>query len=256
MIYKAWALSVAETIKFWRETKRYLFDLFWGNVSLFMIFLAMFFGLKAFGGTQLNMDSLDAMIVGYITWLIAFGGFQTLGWFVGEENQRGTLEQLYLSPMGIEWSLLLRAMLNFSLTFLLDVLILVLTMLVTNRWLSLDIPTIFLLLLTSVPGMWGLGLAFSSLMILYKKISSLFMVVNFAFIFLISLPAWPFNWYSFLPFSACASSLQMLVRRGASFPLWWYLFLTGLSLFYLAFGIIVFRIASRAAKRKNLLGQY
>ncbi len=256
MIHQAWALIVAESIKFWRETRRYLFDLFWGNVSLFLIFLAMFFGLKSFGGPHMSMDSLDAMIVGYITWLIAFGGFQTLGWFVGEENQRGTLEQLYLSPLGIEWSLLLRTALNFSLTFFLDIFILFLTMLVTNRWLPLNIPTIFLLLLTSVPGMWGLGLAFSSLMILYKKISSLFMVVTFTFVFLISLPAWPFTWYSLLPFSACAASLQALVRRGESFPWWWYLFLSGLSAAYLILGIVVFRIASRAAKRRNLLGQY
>jgi len=46
--------------------------------------------------------------------------------------------------------------------------------------------------------------------------------MQFVIIALVALDAYPFNVMSFLPFTAGASSIQHLINKHGSFPLWWY----------------------------------
>jgi ABC-type polysaccharide/polyol phosphate export permease len=73
---------------------------------------------------------------------------------------------------------------------------------------------------------------------------------------LVSLPAYPLNVFSFLPFTAGAYMINRMVVYGENFPLSWYLFIFAISLFYFFLGFGIFKLFEKKARRLNLLGQY
>jgi len=94
----------------------------------------------------------------------------------------------------------------------------------------------------------------SRLALKYKGISLTYK--QFILILFVSLPAWPLQKTSFLPFTAGAHSINRIVVHGESFPVWWYFFILGISLFYFFLGLGIFKIFETKARRFNLLGQY
>lgn len=230
---KYYNLLLAEGMKFCCELKRYWFNTVLDLIVVYMIFLAMFFGIKFFAGPSLNGDDLDALIIGYIMWMFATSAFQSLSQSISEEMQRGTLEQLYLCPFGIEKSFVVRIFLNFFFIFIFNALILILTMVTTGRWPNIDILKITPVLLIALPALWGLGIIVGGITMIFKKVTSLQSVITFGLVGIVSVPAYPLSIFSFLPFSAGSSTVQLIVRKGQAFPLSWYFFITGISVVYL-----------------------
>jgi ABC-type polysaccharide/polyol phosphate export permease len=50
--------------------------------------------------------------------------------------------------------------------------------------------------------------------------------------------------------------MRRFIVEGTGFPVWWYLFIAGNSLFYLAIGLAIFRRMEKKAKRLNKMNQY
>ena len=254
-------LIAAEAVKYWAEIKSYLFNTLSWLVALYIIFLTFFLGLRHFAGPSVDGMKLDSIIVGYVTWMFALMGFQGISYGVVEETHKGTFEQLYLSPLGLETIFAVRILYEFLYSLVFNSAILLLTMVTTGRWLSLGLPgflKLFLLLTLSLPSLWGLGYLFGGLAMLSKKMGAFLQVISFLLIGLVALPGYPFKPVSLLPFTAGASSLRALVCSSGSqtFPLLWYLFLLALSSFYILIGLWLYRLCERVARRRNLLGQY
>lgn len=248
-------LFLGECRKYIAEIKRYFFNTVSGLVIFYIIFLAMFFGLRGFAGPGFDENNLDSLVVGYILWMQAMMAFQSVSYMLTEETQRGTLEQLCLCSMGMEWPLILRTILDAIFNFLFTLCILYITMLTTGRWLQIDIPRFAFILLISVPSVWGLGLFFGSLTMLFKKVQQLLQIVTFGLIAVVSISAYPISSITFLPFAAGATTVQGMIR-GKSFPMYWYGIIVLVSTMYMAIGIIFFKLIEKTARRRNLLNQY
>ncbi|MBF0361237.1 MAG: hypothetical protein HQK49_09510 [Oligoflexia bacterium] len=249
-------LFKAEGLKSWCEFKRYLFNTFMEIIVMYIIFLFMFYGIKIFAGTAVSNDGLDALVIGYIMWMFAITGFSSTSQLISGEMQKGTLEQLYLCPLGIEFSVMFRLIFDTIISFLFIVVIIFLTMLTTNRWLHIDVIRVIPILLISLPCLWGLGLAISGLILIFKKFNALGSVLTFGLIGAVSVPAYPLNSFSFIPFSAGAYTIQMIVRKNFQFNIEWYLFIATLSIFYFFIGVVIYKKLEKIARKKNLLGQY
>jgi len=249
-------LFIAETLKNIAEMRRYLFDTASAVVIFYIIFLAMFFGLKGLAGGSITGNTLDQMIIGYILWTFAMTSFQSTSYKIYEESQRGTLEQLYLCSLGMEWSLIFRLILDFVFSFFFSSVILVVTMLTTGRWLSINIPYVFGILLLSLPALWGIGLAFGSLSMVFKKTTAFMQIITFGLIGAVALNGYPLNLCSFIPFTAGATTIRMSITGSGTFPLSWYVFMAAVSISYLLAGVSIFKIFEKQARKRNLLNQY
>lgn len=247
---------VAEVRMLGWELKRYLFNTGAMVVVMYVLFLGMFWGVRSIGGTGITTVRLDAMVIGYVLWMSALFALQGTGGVVQSESERGTLEQLYLSPYGADVIFLFKSITATLFNFLVITLMLYLTMLTTGRVLPVNLLYFYPVLFVSVLSLTGIGFMLGGIGLIHKRIGAVNGLLSFGLIGLMLLPVYPLNGFSFLPFLAGAHTINEHIVNGTGFPLWWYLFVTANSAFYLWIGLLVFRIFERKAMRMNKMGQY
>ncbi|HPC39195.1 MAG TPA: ABC transporter permease [Exilispira sp.] len=249
-------LFIAEGMKYWFEIKRYFFNTISSLLVIYIIFLVYFFGIKFISGPAISTNRLDAVIIGYMMWMLALIGFQGTSYLVYDEMQRGTFEQMYMSSLGLEKVFFFRVFYDTIFSLIFSTLILLLTMITTGRYFTFNVLHFLIIFFLSIPSMWGLGFIFGGIALIFKKISSFLALMQFVIIVFVAVDGYPFGLMSFLPFAAGASSIQHLINNHGTFPLWWYPFLLAISIFYLILGILIFRLLLKKARKMNLLGQY
>jgi len=144
--------------------KRYYFDTLSMIVTMFLIFLLIFYGATALLGGTLSAsgDTLEGIVVGFMVWTFALMAYGTLSWGMIEEAQQGTLEQLYMSPLGFGWVTIFRVAANFIVNALIVIVVLFLMMATTGKWLNLDFLSLTPLILLTVAGAYGIGFIMGS----------------------------------------------------------------------------------------------
>ncbi|MEJ5274196.1 MAG: hypothetical protein WH035_08700 [Spirochaetota bacterium] len=95
-------LFIAEGMKYWFEIKRYFFNAISSLLLIYIIFLVYFFVIKFISGPAISTNRLDAVIIGYMMWMLAIVGFQASFYLVYDEMERGTFEQMYMSSLGLD----------------------------------------------------------------------------------------------------------------------------------------------------------
>ncbi len=238
------------------ELKRYLFNTGAMVVVMYVIFLGMFWGVRSIAGAGVAQSSLDSMVIGYVLWMSAMFSLQGTGSVVLSESQRGTLEQIYLSPYGADIIFFFKSMTSTLFNFVILTLMLYLTMLTTGRVLSVNLPYFYLVLFVSVLSLNGIGFMLGGVGLIHKRVGAVNGILAFGLIGLMLLPVYPLTGFSLLPVIAGAHTINSHIVHGSSFPFWWYLFVIGNSLFYLSVGLFVFRLFEKKAKRLNKMGQY
>lgn len=227
-------------------------------VSLFGFFVVIFFGGRALAGPALT-DSLDGIIVGFFLFTLALVSYGGLSRNVIKEAQWGTLERLFMSPHGFGVVMWVKTIVNVFLSFLWASALLLLMMLLTGRWLTIDPLTVVPLLVLTLMPIVGIGFVLGGLALLYKRIENLFEIIQFGLIGLIAAPVDRVAWLKFLPVAHGSYLTRIAVSNDVR--LWQFhhvelgtLFIT--SLVYLLSGYYVFHRATIRARREGLLGHY
>lgn len=250
------SLIVAEAKMVFWTMKRYLFNTLASVGVMFLIFMGMFWGVKTIGGSGVTGESLDSMLVGYILWMSAMFSMQNTGSEILSESQRGTLEQLYLSPLGAHRILFFRALMNMLFSFVFITVLLYLSMAATGRWMSVNLLYLYGMVILSTLSLVGISFMLGGLGLIHKRIQAMNGILSFGLIGLMLLPTYPMTPYAFFPFIAGAAVVRNTIVSGTAYPLWWYLFITANSAFYLTTGLMIFRLLEKKAKRLNKMGQY
>lgn len=102
-------------------------------------------------------------------WMLGLIGFQGTSYLVYDEMQRGTFEQMYLTPYGLETIFFFRVFYGTIFAIFFTSVILILTMITTGRYFVFNVDQFLLIFFLSVPSMWGLGFIFSGLALILKK---------------------------------------------------------------------------------------
>ncbi|HHY34243.1 MAG TPA: hypothetical protein GX510_01185 [Firmicutes bacterium] len=241
-------------------TVRYWFNMLSGVITLFIIFLMLFMGTKAVGAGAFNLgETLEGLFTGYVVWMVVMMGFQDLAWGVTNEAQTGTLEQLYLSPMGYKWIGVFMQSCNMLLNLVFMAVMVALMALLTGQSIHLDGVSLVPLFVATYLQANGLGFALAGLALIYKRIAAFFQVVQFAVIGLLVIPWNKFPWAKYLPFSMGRHLLQRVMIDGVrlwQLPLSQIAILLLVTVISLGLGLALFALAETKAKTKGLLGQY
>lgn len=227
-------------------------------VSTFAIFLLLVEGGRRVGGAGFA-DTLGGVVVGYTVFMLATFAYQGLASSVTREAQWGTLERLHLSPLGFGRVMVTTAISTVVTSFLYVVLILPLAMAATGTWLSVDLLTVVPVALCGIATVIGIGFVFGGASVVYKRIDSVFRLLQFAFPVLIAAPVREFPWLRALPIVQANFMLGQAMREGVR--LWEFsptalatLVATGAAYFLVGYG--VFLLFVRRARKKGVLGDY
>ncbi|GEM_PF-189472 len=160
----------------------------------FIISFIMIWGIFIAGAEVVGGGSLEAAadkVIGFLVWSFTMS---TVGVLVSAAQggaQTGVLEQICLSPTGIRTNFLARAVCSMIAQLFYVIVLLVALMLITPLSLHQNVPvwSCLLVLVMTLASLLGLGLIFSGLALMWKRIGQLTILVRIMLL-LIVLPSY------------------------------------------------------------------
>lgn len=227
-----------------------------GTIVIF--FLLLFYGGRAVAPATLA-DSLSGLIVGYLLWTLALTAYSGLSWSITREAQWGTLEQLFMSPLGFGRVMAIKTVVNLLESALWGVATLAIMLLVTGRTLALDPLTVVPVTALAVAPAVGIGFVFGGLAIRFKRIENVFQLLQFVFIGLIAAPVGQYPVLKWLPLAEGSHLLRRAMADGVSITAMdpsdlGVLLVTAVG--YLLVGYVVLQYCQRWARREGVMGHY
>lgn len=241
------------------EMLRYLPNTVSLVITFYVIFLGVFFGIKVVGDPATVEENVRNLIVSNAFWFLLILGISSMGWEVTAEATRGTLEQLYMSPVGA-WRILLARMVGVvGANLLIMIAMIFVSMLTAGQWLNLAPVPLLLILAPMLVGITGLGYATAGLAIVYKQIQAFLQIVQFAFMGLAFVPLSAAPWLELAPLVKGIDMVRQVMVSGyglADFGAADWLSLLLNSAVYFALGLTAYLACERRAMNRGLLGQY
>lgn len=241
------------------EMRRYLPNTISLVITFYAIFLMFFLGVQLVGNPETAGESTQYLIVSMVLWFLALMAMQGIGWEITQEATRGTLEQLYMSPVPA-WLILLARMIGTVLVNLVMIAVmLAMAMATAGEWLHFDLVTLAPLLVFTVSCMIGVGFMVAGLALVFKQIQALLQIAQFIFFALVAVPVTLSPLLEALPVVRGASMIREAMTTGVALgdfgaSAWVLLALnTGL---YFILGVMFYKLAERRAMDRGLLGQY
>lgn len=249
-----------------KEMIRYKFDFLSMIASLYMIFLAMFFGYsgigQAVGGNQMALDStLEGIVAGYFMWTIMIMAFFEISQSVISDAGKGTLEQLSMSSLGLHRVLVIRSLINLLISISICVVILILTMATSGYWLEIKVLQSIVVIGIGLFSMLGVSMIFAGIALIHKKVQSFLNIMQFLLLAIV-IPgnsAFGKGVSTLIPFRPSIEKFYSLSLGGQNlwdFPISDYLLLIVNAAGYFIIGSLVFKYCTIKAKKAGLLGQY
>ncbi|MCU4802550.1 ABC transporter permease [Halobacteria archaeon HArc-gm2] len=238
--------------------KRYLFNTVMMVVGMYLLFALLFFGGRMMAPTVVS-DSTEALVVGYLVWMMAVRAYQQTSSDVTREAQWGTLEQLHLSPYGIGRVVLFTSVVNVLVTLLIGGVILGSMVVTTRTALAIDLVTIVPVAVLTILPVVGVGLCFGGLALLYKRVGQAASLMQLGFIVFLAMPLDAHPLLRFVPLSLGTALLEEAMATGTrlwEFPVPDLLTLLAVAVLYLGGGYLVFKALATRARKRGVLGHY
>jgi ABC-2 type transport system permease protein len=164
-----------------------------------------------------------------------------------------------MSPNGFGLVMVTKMVVNVVLSFLWAFTLLLVMMLLSGKWLTVDPLTVLPLGLLTLASISGIGFLFAGLALLFKRIENVFQLVVWGFIGLIAAPAGTYPALKLLPVSHGSYLLRRAMKDGVR--LWEFApaelgLLVATSTVYFLAGYYCLSRAQLRARRKGLMGQY
>lgn len=255
-----WAnLLKANVRKEYIELKRYLPNTIAMVFTFYFIFLGMFTGIQLIGDPNMQETNIQYVIVNYIFWFLAMMVMNSVGWTITNEAMRGTLEQLYMSPMGVWRILATRLIATTVIYFFIIVGLLYLSMATTGEWLNIDVISIMPILILTLISMFGVGFMIAGISIIVKQVAAFLQILQFILAALTFIPLTVAPFFAFLPFVKGVDLVRQVMIHGYTlnqFTVADFLILGFNAIVYLTLGLLFFIYCERIAMKKGLLAHY
>ena len=222
-------------------------------------------GLVLFAQRTGVMDYYGYIVIGTMAWMVQNTALWGVGFALRNEQWRGTLESNWLSPAW-RFAFLIGPALQHMATMLTFLAVAAIEFrLVFGVQLNGNPLLVILMILLAMPAMYGLAIAFASLVINVKEAHNFVqMVRGLVMIFcgitfpVSLLPGWMQSVARWLPQTYAIDGVRKAALGGASLGqvLPEIIALLGFGAFWLAAGYLVFRWMERRARQTGAIGQY
>lgn len=237
---------------------RYPVNFIGGVISTYILFIIIFLGGRTVGGSQFS-SSLAGIVVGYFFVLLATISYQQVAITITREANWGTLEQLYLSPMGFSTVIVTSVIVRIFYNFIWTSIVLILIVITTGVNLEFPLFTVIVVCGLGLVSVLGIGFAVGGITVIFKRVSNLFNLLQFGFIGLVAAPILNIPVLRALPLVGASRLLQRAMQNGTR--LWEFsatslIVLITVAVVYFTAGYTVFVAATRIARRRGALGHY
>lgn len=248
-------LIQAEFKKYLLEVKTYYPDQIVDLVTRYILFTAFFYGFVY------HVRNSTGYYVAYMYWIIASSIISELSMSLSFEKQAGTIEQLIIKPYPLWLILTVKTYVVLLITALKCVLLFVIIKVTLPISLQFDLNLIWILLV-SVIGFTGIGLALSGLTMKFTKTASFESIISYCLLFFSGtiipfdkMPDLVQRVLNVIPFTAGINMSQKLLEGGSQIlpVLLWLLFIN-LACFLL--GYLIFQAIFRNVKVNGILNTY
>jgi len=252
------------------QVRRYPFNLISGLITLMAVFLVVFFGAKylmagspsaAIAGSPVTSmgDKQAGIVLALMLWAFTLFAYSDVTWHLMQEATQGTLEQLYMSPVGFGWVALSDAAGSLIINFTLSFSMLFLMMLISGQWLHMDLVSVVPLMLLVVWAVYGIGLLIGGMALVFKQVQAAFQIMQFFWLGLIVVPIDKMPLLKYAPVAWGRHLLQRVMLHDESItrmPPGDLMFLVLNSAVYFGLGYLGFKWFERVARDRGLLGHY
>lgn len=243
--------------EFWRNLlflRRYPLELLGAVLTLSVIFYLLFLGARFLAGPGAEFGGrLEAVLVGYLLWTFTIFAYSSLSSGLMEEDQTGTMEQVFLSLYGPIPLFLVRNLSGLLIQGTMVFLIALVLMALTGARLSFT-PWVALPSLAVLMGGYGLGFAMGNLALLYKHLGQLLGLSQFLLLFLLQAPGT--GLFVLLPMAPGASLARSMLAEETPLDPLLLLLVFANGFLYLSLGLLLFKLAVHRAKKLGLLHGY
>jgi ABC-2 type transport system permease protein len=261
-------IARAEVLRDLKTTLRYPIELATGVFVLFILFMAIFTGMRTMMGSAAAMltGNVTNMVIGYSMWFFAMIAINTVSTDIESESRQGTLEQVYIhapSYLGLIW---VRAITHLILGSGAVLMLSLLIQLATGNWVHIELQQIAPMLLVmalTLAGLSGFGLILGGMSLVFKRIGQLSALVQFGLIIpavvdISQLQEPVRSLAAHLPLCLGVNLLRRLLVDGGSFKdvAHGCVSLTLDSAVYIILGSVVFSLMERAARKGGMLSHY
>lgn len=228
--------------------------------SVYVIFLMIFMGARSLtGGDEAFGDTLSGIVVGSMVFTFLLVAFAQVSNLLMEDALQGTLEHIAMSPLGLTRVMLCRVSTSLVPGLVVTLLVVLLMMASTGKWLHLRLETVVPLLLLTASGLVGVGFALGGMAILIKRIQGIFDAMNLLVGALVVISVETLWFVKFLPVAWGTTLIKRVMIQDLSIveiPVADLAFLLANSAAYFAIGIGVFRLCEARARERGVLGHY
>ena len=253
---ETWVLARAVVSKTLRLRIRHAFGTLGSLVVAALFFLVVVVAGRKVAPTTVAALLSDA-VVAFVLLVTATVAYADLSRGLAREARQGTLEQLFMTPLGFGRVVVLRAAVTVCVGFGYGVVLLSLLVMMTAPTLRID-PVAFVAVgLPAVATAVGVGLALGGLALAFERVETLTGLVQLAFVALVAVPIEQLPLLKLLPLTLGSHLLRLAMVEGR--PLWT-LPATDLALLlvkagaYLLAGYACLRFATSRARRRGTLG--
>ncbi|MGV8145473.1 MAG: hypothetical protein ACLKAK_01065 [Alkaliphilus sp.] len=241
--------------------KRYFFNSLGGLITMYMLFMFLFWGYSSFAGGVDNFGvNLEGTVVGYILWFNAIMVYQDMAYStIINEAKEGTLEQLYMSSFNFGWVVSAITGSRIIINGVLATAMLGIIILSTGVNLNIDVLSILPLLIMTLFNFLGIGFMVGGLALIFKKMHNYVQIITFLLLFAIAAPITTMPWTRFLPGSWGSHLIRQVMVNDVSiveFSAYQITFLIVIGLIYLTVGYGAYKICEKHAMQRGLIGHY
>lgn len=238
--------------------RRYFVNSIGAIITIYLIFMLMFWGYRGMAGAGIGLgEAIENLVVGYLVWLMLMMAYQTIPYTVLNEAQEGTLEQLYMCPLGFVTLGAFKFIASVLVDSVFVVAMLFLAMATTGTVLNLDVLSLLPLLVLAVAGVSGLGFFFGGVTLLFKRIQSYLQIVQYAMVALVAVP--PTAVFRWLPAVLPTHWIRQIMVQGQDLsyvPAQDWLIMSSCALLSVTAGVAMFMVCETKARQKGILGHF
>lgn len=231
-------------------------------VVMFAIFAGMFFGAGYLAGVPISGKNASGVIIGYVVWTVVMQASGFMGYSIQNEAQNGTLEQVMLAPWRTAQVFLVRGLMDIV-EMLIPALIVLIALTALSGAHFAWRPLALLPALMTIVTAWGIGLIMAGLALLFKRMSQVQLMIQFALLFIIIAPipsaagVLGIALGIVAPLSMQVALLHAALQSGsASLQAVHWLLAVADMLLWFGGGALLLSAADRVARRRGIVGHY
>ncbi len=238
--------------------RRYPINFAGSLLTYLLVFFMIFYGGLAIAPQGFE-ESLDAIIVGYFLLTTVLSTFFSLSGMINTEARYGTLELLYVSPIRFPVVMGTAVVAGLVTSISIGLVNLTVVLVVTGERLTIDVVTVLPILVLTLAQAIGLSFLLGGVALIYKRIRSMFSILQFVLIVIISLSLTDRFWPKLLPVGQGAAMMNEAMVNGvglAGFSAFDHALMVTTAAVYLVIGYLSFHLAQHFARQRGLLDDY